>query len=188
MHYSPALIAVATANRLSLCRKMLYVRRNCDLLQPQIRTADLQASACFLPSSRYLIRPTASASPDRAPALRLESTMPTRGLFLLFTHAGAVALMILLNGAAGAAACLVAPNRTPAEGEHWYYRTKRETNQKCWYLGARDVATTGTMPTPQGTQVDVDISARSKTKPLTTSEQEALFRDFLRWKKQREMQ
>jgi hypothetical protein len=114
--------------------------------------------------------------------------MPTRGLFLLFTHAGAVALMILLNGAAGAAACLVAPNRTPAEGEHWYYRTKRETNQKCWYLGARDVATTGTMPTPQGTQVDVDISARSKTKPLTTSEQEALFRDFLRWKKQREMQ
>ena len=96
--------------------------------------------------------------------------------------------MILLNGAAGAAACLVAPNRTPAEGEHWYYRTKRETNQKCWYLGARDVATTGTMPTPQGTQVDVDISGRSKTKPLTTSEQEALFRDFLRWKKRGEVQ
>jgi len=112
--------------------------------------------------------------------------MTTRGRFLLFTHAGAVALMIFLNDAAGASDCLAAPNRTPAEGEHWYYRTNRETNQKCWYLGAR--AAMGAPPARQGSKADVEFSARSKTKPLAISEQEALFRDFLRWKKRREMQ
>ena len=64
--------------------------------------------------------------------------MTTRGRFLLFTLAGAVALMIFLNDAAGAADCLAAPNRTPAEGERRYYRTNRETNQvlASWRAGA----------------------------------------------------
>ncbi len=114
--------------------------------------------------------------------------MSTRRLVLTFIHAGAVALMVVLSGGAYAADCLVAPNQTPAEGEHWYYRTERETNQKCWHLRTGDVATTGAMPTPEGTQADVEISAQAKAKPLSTSEQKALFSDFLRWKKRRETQ
>jgi hypothetical protein len=113
-----------------------------------------------------------------------EFTMTTRGRFLLFTLAGALALMIFLNDAAGASDCLAAPNRTPAEGERWYYRTNRETNQKCWYLGAR--APMGALPARQGSKADVESLAQSK--PLSTREQQELFRDFLRWKKSHAMQ
>jgi hypothetical protein len=114
-----------------------------------------------------------------------EFTMTTRGRFLLFTLAGAAAaLMIFLNDAAGASDCLAAPNRTPAEGERWYYRTNRETSQKCWYLGAR--APMGALPARQGSKADVESSAQSK--PLSTREQQELFRDFLRWKQSRAMQ
>jgi hypothetical protein len=110
--------------------------------------------------------------------------MTTRGRFLLFTLAGAVALMIFLNDAAGASDCLAAPNRTPAEGERWYYRTNRETNQKCWYLGAR--APMGASPAQQGSKAEVEFSAQPK--PLSTREQQELFRDFLKWKKSHAMQ
>ena len=110
--------------------------------------------------------------------------MTTRGRFLLFTLAGAVALMIFLNDAAGAADCLAAPNRTPAEGERWYYRTNRETNQKCWHLDAR--AAMGALPALQESKAEVEFSAQPK--PLSTREQQELFRDFLKWKKSRAMQ
>lgn len=30
--------------------------------------------------------------------------------------------------------CLVAPNTTPPQGSHWYYRTDPATQSKCWYL------------------------------------------------------
>jgi len=113
--------------------------------------------------------------------------MPTGSLFLL-SHAVAVALMILFSGTAAAAGCLSAPNQVPAEGEHWYYQTNRETNDKCWFLRGRDAATAGAKPTLQGTQADTDVTAKSKAKPLSTSEQQELFRAFLRWKKSREMQ
>jgi hypothetical protein len=114
-----------------------------------------------------------------------EFTMTTRGRFLLFTLAGAAAaLMIFLNDAAGASDCLAAPNRTPAEGERWYYRTNRETSQKCWYLGAR--APMGALPARQGSKAEVEVSAQPK--PLSNHEQQELFRDFLRWKKSHAMQ
>jgi hypothetical protein len=108
--------------------------------------------------------------------------------FLLFTLAGAVALMIFLDDAAGASDCLAAPNQKPAEGEHWYYRTNRETNQKCWFLRARGMAAMGASSTPQRSKADVEFSAQSKSKPLSTREQQQLFRDFLRWKERRAMQ
>jgi hypothetical protein len=94
--------------------------------------------------------------------------MTARGRFLLFTHAGAVALMmIFITDAAGASDCLAAPNRTPAEGEHWYYRTNSETNQKCWYLGAR--AAMGALPARQGSKADAEFSAQSRSTPLSRS-------------------
>jgi len=35
---------------------------------------------------------------------------------------------------ASAAECLSAPNAQSRPGTHWYYRTDRTTNQRCWYL------------------------------------------------------
>jgi hypothetical protein len=142
------------------------------------RFASLKRFCTFFP---YLIRSTASAVSKLA---FWEFAMTTRGRFLLFSLAGAVALMIFLNDAAGAADCLAAPNRTPAEGERWYYRTNRETNQKCWHLGAR--APMGALPALQGSRAEVEFSAQPK--PLSTREQQELFRDFLRWKKSNAMQ
>jgi hypothetical protein len=77
---------------------------------------------------------------------------------------------------------LAQPNQTPAEGERWYYRTNRQTNQKCWYLRAPDVETTGATAAPQGTQAGVEVLAQSKASPLTTSQQQELFKEFLQWK------
>lgn len=108
--------------------------------------------------------------------------MTERGRFLVFTHAGAVALMLFLTEAAPASDCLAAPNRTPAVGESWHYRTNRETNQKCWYVGAR--AATGALPAAQGSNANAELAAESgSSKPLSTREQQQLFRDFLKWKK-----
>jgi hypothetical protein len=114
--------------------------------------------------------------------------MPMGNRFLLFTRAGVIALMITLDSTAAPADCLSAPNQTPAAGEHWYYRTSRETDQKCWYLRGRDPATADAKPTLKGTQADTDVSAHSKAKTLSTSEKQELFEAFLRWKKQRETQ
>jgi hypothetical protein len=108
--------------------------------------------------------------------------MTERGRFLLLAHAGAVALTIFLTDAAPAADCLAAPNRTPAEGESWHYRTNRETNEKCWYLGAR--AATAVLPAARGSNANAELAAESgSSKPLSTREQQQLFRDFLKWKK-----
>ena len=32
--------------------------------------------------------------------------------------------------------CLIAPKTSAPEGGHWYYRTDRPTQRKCWYLRA----------------------------------------------------
>src|ERR1700682_233315 len=38
------------------------------------------------------------------------------------------------NIARAAEECLAAPNARPPQGSHWYYRTDRVKQQKCWYL------------------------------------------------------
>jgi hypothetical protein len=74
----------------------------------------------------------------------------------------------------------------PAKPSAADYRTNREMNQKCWYLSAR--AAMGALPARQGSKADAEFSAQSRSKPLSTREQQELFRDFLRWKKSRAMQ
>ena len=44
--------------------------------------------------------------------------------------------------------CLTAPNSPAPQGSHWYYRSDRATQRKCWYVRApgqpaQQVATTG---------------------------------------------
>jgi hypothetical protein len=42
--------------------------------------------------------------------------------------------------------CMASPNAPPPQGSHWYYRTDRSTNQKCWYLGAQGAKVRATAP------------------------------------------
>jgi hypothetical protein len=43
---------------------------------------------------------------------------------------------ILPSGSAQAVEeCVEAPNSAPPQGSHWYYRTDRANQRKCWYLG-----------------------------------------------------
>ena len=37
--------------------------------------------------------------------------------------------------------CVSAPNSPAPEGKHWFYRTDRATQRKCWYLRAKDQPT-----------------------------------------------
>lgn len=102
--------------------------------------------------------------------------------------AGALALMCVLNTSARAADCLVAPREAAPEGQHWFYRTDQATKQKCWYLRERDVETTGSPQVQQSARSDAASNAADQpaaSPPLGKSEQEALFKDFLRWQKQR---
>jgi hypothetical protein len=51
-------------------------------------------------------------------------------LFLLF-----VVTMLPAGPARAEEPCIGAPNSSPPQGRHWYYRTDREKGHKCWYLG-----------------------------------------------------
>ena len=48
----------------------------------------------------------------------------------------ALVLTILPGGSARAIDdCIDAPNSQPPQGSHWYFRTDRTNQRKCWYLG-----------------------------------------------------
>jgi hypothetical protein len=48
------------------------------------------------------------------------------------------ALALMTSGnPAHAATCNAAPNSPAPEGSHWYYRTDRATQRKCWYLASQ---------------------------------------------------
>ena len=40
------------------------------------------------------------------------------------------------NSARAADDCLTAPNASAPQGSHWYYRTDRTNQRKCWYYRA----------------------------------------------------
>src|ERR1700751_2420012 len=40
------------------------------------------------------------------------------------------------NSARAADECLTAPNSSAPQGSHWYYRTDRTNQRKCWYYHA----------------------------------------------------
>jgi hypothetical protein len=111
--------------------------------------------------------------------------MPRRSAALSALPAGVFALVIALNTVAYAADCLAAPREPASAGQHWFFRTDQATKQKCWYL--RDVETTGSTQSQQSARSDAataDLPAASSPTPLSKSEQDALFQDFLRWRKQ----
>jgi hypothetical protein len=99
-----------------------------------------------------------------------------------------VAAIALEANTAAAVECITEPNREPPEGSHWYYRVDRATDRKCWYLRAL-------MPGPSEPSVAAApqrASARPavapavrRSKPMSESEEAALYLEFLRWKEQR---
>jgi len=74
--------------------------------------------------------------------------MPTRFIArVLAVAAGLFATATALGPGSSLAAgdCFAQPNRQPAAGGHWYYRSDRINNRKCWYL----VAPATTTPQPE---------------------------------------
>jgi hypothetical protein len=55
----------------------------------------------------------------------------------LFVALAAITLLPATPGNAATDTCLAAPDSTPPEGSHWYFRTDRATQRKCWYLAAQ---------------------------------------------------
>jgi hypothetical protein len=53
-------------------------------------------------------------------------------IFALFSLAASCTVSA---GALHAAECDAKPDKSPPQGEHWYYRTDRATKRQCWYLG-----------------------------------------------------
>jgi hypothetical protein len=48
--------------------------------------------------------------------------------------AGLLTAGMPIHKALAAGDCIEEPNRQPAPGGHWYYRTDRTNNRKCWFL------------------------------------------------------
>jgi hypothetical protein len=109
--------------------------------------------------------------------------MQTRRLVVSAVRAAVFLLAVMPHGTAATADCLATPDRAPQDGQHWYFRTDRQTNQKCWYLREHDVTTTGSVA--GGPRVAPDAVQRPEMSASTESAQKALFRDFLRWYKER---
>jgi hypothetical protein len=74
--------------------------------------------------------------------------------------------------------CLTAPKSSAPESGHWYYRTDRETQRKCWYLRAEQsggppakLATAAAAPGASEMQTPVTRSATWQHHPDQVSDQ-----------------
>jgi hypothetical protein len=67
-----------------------------------------------------------------------QTRRPTRSLALIATLLMWGAGIGVPTNTARADDCLTAPNSPAPEGSHWYYRTDRATQRKCWYVRATD--------------------------------------------------
>jgi hypothetical protein len=73
----------------------------------------------------------------------------------------AIVVIVSPNGSARATDdCIEAPNSQPPQGSHWYYRTDRVNQRKCWYLG------------PEGKKVQVAPQVQPTAKSVAAPEAE----------------
>jgi hypothetical protein len=118
---------------------------------------------------------------------------PTRSI--PFVAAFLVSILILaLAGTARAADCVTAPvPSTPLNG-HWYYRTDRTTQQKCWYLrGATAGSQEADMKTAQTASAAApslgsfkDFMAQRGNANLSDQDVKQLYAEFLEWRRRPE--
>jgi hypothetical protein len=93
----------------------------------------------------------------------------------------------LLAKIAHAGDCLVAPG--PAiPGSHWYYRTERATQKKCWHLG--DAGQVSNAAASQIASQTLETLMTSLSEPVATAknglsqeEVQTLYSQFLEWKR-----
>lgn len=98
----------------------------------------------------------------------------------------------LLAGGAAAADCLAEPNSAAPENSHWYYRTDKTTQRKCWYLRAGDnaaqqqVLRTAQAAPAAGAHSFADfknfIAQRGNAK-LSDADVDKLYAEFLEWRR-----
>ncbi|NVO12764.1 MAG: hypothetical protein HXX10_01885 [Rhodoplanes sp.] len=89
---------------------------------------------------------------------------------------------------AAAPDCLAAPDTTPTAGRRWFYRLDRGTSRKCWYLREADEPRPATGETAETAPAPATplapASAERPARPLTASERDVLFQEFLAWRLQ----
>lgn len=99
------------------------------------------------------------------------------------------------TGTARAADCLTAPGSSTPANTHWYYRTDRKQQRKCWYLGAINepsqeeaAKTTGSVPAPAPYSLAdfKDFLAHRGDANLSDKEVQQLYADFLAWRRRPE--
>ena len=97
-----------------------------------------------------------------------------------------------LVGNAAAADCLSEPNSAAPENSHWYYRTDRTTQRKCWYLRAANeppqqdsVKTAQAAPAANAysyASFKSFIAQRGKAE-LSDADIKSLYAQFLEWRR-----
>jgi hypothetical protein len=87
------------------------------------------------------------------------------------------------------AACLTAPNSSAPQNSHWYYRTDRTQQRKCWYLsaakqpsqqGAVQAAREAALAKPSR-PVPAAIPSHDGGTKLSSEDVEKLYAEFLEW-------
>jgi len=98
-------------------------------------------------------------------------------------------------GTADAADCLAAPNSPAPENGHWYYRTDRATQRKCWYLRSSGqpaqqevlrTAQAGPMANTYSFAKFKDFIAQRGNANLSDEDVKKLYAQFLEWHRQRQ--
>ena len=108
------------------------------------------------------------------------------------------ALLVSTFGAipsVSAAECLAAPDSSAPENSHWYYRTDRATQQKCWYLRSADKpAQQEGLRTAQAAPAAnmysfasfKEFMAQRGSATLSDDDFKRLYAQFLEWHRQRQ--
>jgi hypothetical protein len=116
---------------------------------------------------------------------------------IAFVSAFLVAILSAVGsaGAASAADCLTAPGSSAPPNSHWYYRTDRTTQHKCWFLRALDGSSSqGAVTTTQSAAAAVtysladfkDFMAQRGNADLSDKDVEQLYAQFLEWRRRPE--
>ena len=83
--------------------------------------------------------------------------------------------------------CISKPNAPAPQGQHWYYRTDRESKRQCWYLGPEG-ATVRKRAAETLNAFKPDTPATPAALPrdaanLSQQQREALFQKFIEWRR-----
>jgi hypothetical protein len=140
---------------------------------------------------RHMIREARTMSPQ----LRLIGTIALASGLL----GSGLGLGLLPNVAFAADDCLAAPNSPAPVNSHWYYRTDRTQDRKCWHLqtdngqsqqgivqAARETPaklSQSVAPDPQAGRGFKDLVAQNGGAKLSDKDVEELYAEFLEWKR-----